>query len=93
MPLLWFGAQYLVKVHPAGPYDVEVEVVERNATKQQQPLRMLWEEAYRALMDELGVNDHQIAAMAPRLNRGKVLKFYLKCTREDLLRAGFLQQI
>ena len=85
---------FLVKVHAAkdgGINDVDVEVVER-ADKSSHPMqRMTWEKAYSAFATELEQNEHQLSAMASGLNSGRVLKFYLDCRREDLVKAGFLR--
>jgi hypothetical protein len=85
--------RFLVKVHPAEgarPDDVDVEVTERADGSSHPMRRMTWEEACRAFATWLEQNEHQLSAMAQGLNRGEVLKFYLECRRDDLIKAGFL---
>jgi hypothetical protein len=85
--------KFLVKVHlaeGAGPDDVDVEVTERIDGSAHPKKRMTWSGAYTAFATSLEQNEHQLSAMAQGLNRGRVLKFYLECRRDDLIQAGFL---
>lgn len=86
--------RFLVKVHPAegaGPTDVDIEVTERVDGSSHPKRRMTWDDAYTAFATSLEQNEHQLSAMAQGLNRSKVLKFYLECRRDDLIKAGFLE--
>jgi len=91
---------FLVKVYPASDWsssrDVEIEVigdsVQERDSKAHLP-RMKWDIAYMAFATELDVNEHQLAAMAKGLDKGRTLDFYLDCRRSDLLKAGFLRDL
>jgi len=86
--------RFLVLVSSAkdgGVNDVDVEVEERDGNFTHPKQRMTWERAYEGFATELEQNEHQLSAMANGLNRGKVLKFYLDCRRDALVKAGFLR--
>jgi hypothetical protein len=55
--------------------------------------RMKWADAYRAFAELLGVNEHQLAAMAKGLDRGSTLRFNLSCRRSELSAVGFLPHV
>jgi hypothetical protein len=88
---------FLVKVRPVSDWsnvrDVEIEVTgdgiqERNSNPHLR--RMKWDKAYMVLATVLDQNEHQLAAMAQGLDKGRVLHFHLDCRRSDLSKAGFL---
>lgn len=52
--------------------------------------KMKWDDANGAFATRLEVNEHQLASMAQKLNRGGVLRFRLNCRRSDLTAVGFI---
>jgi hypothetical protein len=52
---------------------------------------MNWSVAYRELAEQLRVNEHQLSALEKRLASGRTLRFNLRCSRGDLVSAGFLR--
>jgi hypothetical protein len=53
--------------------------------------RMPWERAYRALVERLDCNEHQVDAMGKGLFTGRTLRFKVRCSRSDLVTLGFLR--
>ncbi len=86
-----------VKVYPVDDWSssqtVEIEVTWngfRQPQVQHELPRMKWTQAYRAFATRLDVNEHHLAAMTQRLDRGRVLRFKLSCRRSDLEIVGFI---
>jgi hypothetical protein len=89
--------KFVINVYPdsdwANNQVVVVEVIQdgvREGDESAQLPKMKWDRAYRALAGELAVNEHQVAAMANGLDRGRTLRFNLNCRRSDLASVGFL---
>ena len=79
-----------VRVYPVADWSssetVEIEVtwtVFDSLSKHKLP-KMKRTQAYQAFATRLDVNEHQLAAMAQGLERGRVLRFDLNCRRSDL---------
>jgi len=89
--------KFAINIYPdsdwANSRVVAVEVIQdgvRQDGEAAQLPKMKWDLAYRALAGELAVNEHQVAAMANGLDRGRTLRFNLRCRRSDLAAVGFL---
>lgn len=86
-----------VRVYPVADWSssemVEIEVTWngiRQPEAQHKLPKMKWTQAYQAFATRLDVNEHQLAAMAQGLERGRVLRFDLNCRRSDLEIVGFI---
>lgn len=81
-------------VHPKPNYSdtgqVDVEVVSEGGIPETEVRPMKWTAAYMALAKLPDQNEHQIAAMAKALDRGRTLRVQLHSRRSDLENAGFL---
>jgi hypothetical protein len=91
---------FVINVYPdsdwADSQVVAVEVIQgglREGDEAAQLPKMKWDLAYRAFAGQLAVNEHQVAAMAKGLDRGRILRFNLRCRRSDLSAVGFLPSV
>lgn len=87
-----------ILVHPdpdwATNSQVQIEVKWNGVQVSEGPSlpKMDWKAAYRVFASTLGVNEHQLFAMAKGLDRGRTLRFSMPRRLSDLEAVGFISR-